>query len=174
MTRITHHRDRDHFGYDWDTNIVLTDDIGTTVSGGAAQVATASGSTLQVALQDLWLSDAFQWPFYIDGVQTTISGGTAYFETPEEATIDEVRVHLGTTCSGSDFIVDVNDDGVTVFTTQVNRPTITPGGFSVTSGAADGGLAVAKNSVLTVDVDQVGSDIAGSDLAIFVRGRFIR
>jgi len=164
MTRTTHHRDRDHFGLDFDTNIVLDGDLGTT----------ASGSTLHAAFEDLWLSDSFQWPFYIDGVQTTISGGTDYFETPEAAVIDEVRVHLGATCSGSNFIIDVNDDGVTVFTTQANRPTITPGGFSVTSGAADGGLTVAKNSVLTVDVDQVGSGIAGSDLAIFVRGRFIR
>jgi len=164
MTRTTHNRERDHFGYDYDTNILINGDTGTTVSG----------SSLHAALQDLWVSDSFQWPFYIDGAQATISGGTAYFETPETARIDEVRIHLGTTPSGSNFIVDVNDDGVTVFTTQANRPTITPGGFSVTSGTADGGTSVAKNSVLTVDVDQVGSSIAGSDLAIFVRGRFIR
>jgi len=164
MTRTTHHRERDHFGYDLDTNLTIDGDLGTT----------ASGSTLHAALGDLWLSDSFQWPFYIDGAQSTVSGGTAYFQTPETAVIDEVRVHLGTTCSGSNFIIDVNDDGVTVFTTQANRPTITPGGFSVTSGAADGGLSIAKNSVLTVDVDLVGSDIAGSDLAIFVRGRFIK
>lgn len=117
------------------------------------------------------IEDSFQWAFYVAGAQTVGANKALYFQTPAKAIIDEVRIHLGTAPTGATFIVDVNDDGVTIFTTQANRPTIAISGTDATSGVADGGVAVAKNSVLTIDVDQIGSTIAGSDLVVFVRGR---
>lgn len=119
------------------------------------------------------ITDTFQWAFYVTGAQTTGTDKAAYFQTPEKARIDEVRIHLGTAPTGATFIVDVNDDGTTIFTTQSNRPTIAISATDATSGTPNGGTAVAKNSVLTIDVDQIGSTIAGSDLVVFVRGRII-
>lgn len=119
------------------------------------------------------ITDTFQWSFYVAGVQATGTDKAPYFQVPEKCKIDEVRIHLGTAPTGANFIVDVNDDGTTIFTTQANRPEITAGANDDTSGAADGGTAVAKDSVLTIDIDQIGSGTAGSDLVVFVRGRTI-
>ena len=117
--------------------------------------------------------DQFQWIGYVAGTLTTGTDKCAYMRVHDKCIIDEVRIHVGTAPTGASLIVDVNDDGVTVFTTQGNRPTIAISGSDAVSGAADGGTAVAKDSVITIDIDQVGSTIAGADLAIFVRGRLI-
>lgn len=37
----------------------------------------------------------------------------------------------------------------------------------------DGGTSLAKDSIITMDIDQIGSGTAGSDLTVFVRGRYI-
>ena len=115
----------------------------------------------------------FQWAFPVSGSLTVTTNISTYFQAPARVRIDEVRCHVGTAPVGATILVDVNDDGTTVFTTQGHRPTIADGANDATSGAADGGTSVAKNSVITIDVDQVGSGTAGSDLTVFVRGRYV-
>lgn len=118
----------------------------------------------------------FQWAFRVAGTLSVLAdapGAAYYLQTPFAAAIDEVRVHVGTAPTTQAVIVDVNDDGTTVFTTQANRPTIAATTTDATSGAADGGANVAKDSVITVDVDQVGTGTAGSDLTVLVRGRYL-
>jgi hypothetical protein len=81
------------------------------------------------------VSDSFQWPFYVAGVQTTGTDKAAYWQTPAKCIIDEVRIHLGTAPTGAPVIVDVNDDGTTIFTTQANRPITGITVKNVTSGS---------------------------------------
>ena len=119
------------------------------------------------------IEDSFQWALYVAGAQTVGTNKAAYFQVPAKCLIEEVRVHLGTVPTGAAFIVDVNIGGTTVFTTQANRPTVAISASDATSGTPDGGTSIAKDSVLTLDVDQIGSTIAGSDLVVFVRGRLI-
>ena len=119
------------------------------------------------------IEDSFQWAFYIPGTLATGTDQAAYWQVPAKCRIDEVRCHIVTQPTGASVIVDVNATGTTVFTTQANRPTIAVSTSDATSGAADGGTAIAKNSVLTIDIDQIGSTITGSDLVVFVRGRMV-
>lgn len=119
------------------------------------------------------IEDSFQWDFRLAGALTVSTDVAAYFQVPAKCIIDEVRVHVGAAPTGASVLVDVNIGGTTIFTTQANRPTIAVSTTDATSGTPDGGIAVAKNSVLSVDVDQIGSVIAGSNLVVFVRGRLI-
>lgn len=119
------------------------------------------------------IAAAFQHILTVPGALTTGTDKAAHFQMPDKALIDEVRCHVGTQPVGASVIVDVNDDGTTIFTTQGNRPEIADSTSDDTSGVADGGTAVAKDSVITVDIDQIGSGTAGSDLTVFVRGRYI-
>lgn len=121
------------------------------------------------------LHESFQWAFHKTGAQTVaaaINEFAEYLQAGYAFVIDEVRVHLGTAPTGAAFLVDVNINGTTVFTTQANRPSVAISGTDATSGVADGGQAGAKNDRVSVDVDQVGSTIAGSDLTVMVRGRY--
>lgn len=60
--------------------------------------------------------------------------------------------------------IDINDDGVSIFNTE---PTIPSGSLRITSNAfLSKGLVLLKESVITLDVDQVGSGYPGKDLVV--------
>lgn len=101
----------------------------------------------------------------------TLGTGTGTFRLyfPAASTIVDAWASVGTAPTGASLIVDVNHNGTTIFTTQTNRPTIAASGFYDASGTPDGDVTVAAGEYLTVDIDQVGSTIAGSDLTVGVR-----
>ena len=82
-------------------------------------------------------------------------------------TISKVFLSAGTAPTGASVIVDVHQDGTTVFTDQGNRPAITSGNNTGESTSID--VATwAAGSYLTVHVDQIGSTVAGSDLVVHI------
>lgn len=91
--------------------------------------------------------------------------GRYYF--PAAAAITSVTASVGTAPTGASVICDVNKNGNSIFSTQANRPTISATGF-VSSAAIPDVTAYAQGDYLTVDVDQVGSTIPGSDLSVQV------
>lgn len=86
--------------------------------------------------------------------------------------VEQVLVEVGTAPTGAALIVDVKKNGTTIFTTTANRPTVAISGFSSpTTGAGSGVPDVtnfAAGDVLEVDVTQVGSTVAGSDLGVAI------
>jgi len=78
-----------------------------------------------------------------------------------------VMVAVKTAPVGSNIIVDVNKNGVTIFTTQANRPTINAG-QNVSLARTPDVLSITSGDLLSVDVDAVGTTVAGSDLTVVV------
>lgn len=97
----------------------------------------------------------------------TATAGAARLYVPFACTITNVRANVGTAPTGASAIFDVHLDGTTVFTTQGNRPTITATNFTDLTNTPDV-TSISANSYLTVDVDQIGSTIAGADLMVVV------
>ncbi len=98
--------------------------------------------------------------------------GSIRYRFPFAATILGVTTAVNTAPTGASIICDVNKNGTTVFTTQGNRPTIavsTNASHSGTSEAIPDVTSIAAGDYLTVDIDQVGSTVAGSDLTVFIR-----
>lgn|SRR3972149_2205969 len=91
---------------------------------------------------------------------------------PFNMAILNAHIALDTAPTGSDFIVDINKGGTTIFTTQANRPTIVDGANSGTSGTPDITNLV-QNDIITIDVDQVGSTTPGTNLTVQVRCRIL-
>lgn len=77
-----------------------------------------------------------------------------------------VRASVGLAPTGASLIIDINIDGTTIFTTQANRPTIAASGNTSGKVINMDVSTVPVNSYLTVDIDQIGSTIAGSDLTV--------
>ena len=96
-----------------------------------------------------------------------VSTGLARFYPPFAVTIVAVRASLGTAPTGASLIVDVNKNGTTIFTTQANRPTVAASGF-VSDEEVPDVTALTTSDYLTVDVDQVGSTVAGAYLTVVV------
>lgn len=106
--------------------------------------------------------------FYIDGI-LAVETQAMSFVSPLAITVSEVRLSVDVAPVGSDLIVDIHKNGVTMFTTQANRPTITAGNTSATSAAPDI-TSIDVGDLITIEIDQVGSSVAGSNLAATVRG----
>lgn len=153
------------------------DDTTDAHDASAISVADAGGyltaTEVEAALQELAARQVFEWVFRKAGTLSVTTNVGEYFRAGFACRITEVQVHVGTAPTGAALIVDVNDDGTTVFTTQGNRPQVADGANDDTSGTPDGGTSVVKDSVITIDVDQVGSGTAGADLTVHVRGRYI-
>ena len=84
--------------------------------------------------------------------------------------VESIRTAVNTAPTGAAVLVDVNKNGTTLYTTQGNRPSIAISGFSATGNRPDV-KTFAAGDYLSVDVDQVGSTIPGSDLTVTVRLR---
>jgi hypothetical protein len=99
-----------------------------------------------------------------------VTTGTHRWTAAYDLTIVDARAVVNTQPTGATVIVDVNKNGTTIFTTQANRPTI-----AVSTN--DSGLAVpdvtsyTAGDYIQVDIDQIGSTIAGADLTVMVRFR---
>lgn len=93
-----------------------------------------------------------------------VLNGTARWYAPRDVTIQSMSAYVGTAPVGSSLNLRVNKNGSSIAT-----PLITDG---ATSGSLTG-LTNALNAgdYLTVDVTQVGSSTAGSDLALIIRYR---
>jgi len=105
--------------------------------------------------------------FAVTGTLTTGTDKAPTIVAPCTLTIVKVKVVVKTAPTGASIIVDVNKAGTTIFTTQGNRPEIAIGETQDDSGTPDV-TALAEGDKVTVDIDQVGSTIAGADLTVEV------
>lgn len=107
-------------------------------------------------------------------VQGDLSAGTGQMRwmAPEKMELISVSAMVGTAPTGAPIIIDVTQNGTTVFTTQGNRPTIlaTENDSGLAYPDASQTLLYTKSSFV-VDVDQVGSTVAGEDLIVTVKWR---
>jgi hypothetical protein len=105
---------------------------------------------------------------YLGNVVANIGTFRLYNDTGATWTITGVRASVGTAPTGASIIIDVNKNGTTIFTTQANRPTIAAAGNTSGNVTNMNVTTVAAGEYLTVDIDQIGSTIAGADLTVQV------
>jgi hypothetical protein len=120
-------------------------------------------TTIEDTLNDQFIPFAFAGPLIV-------VTGTSRCRFPMAATIIGVSAACGTAPTGASVKVDVHKNGTTIYTTQGNRPDIAVSTNAASETTPDV-TAMAAGDYLTVDVDQVGSTIAGADLTVFVRYR---
>ena len=104
---------------------------------------------------------------------TALTTGTAKltFRMPYAMTLTDVRASVGTAPTGSTIIVDINDGGTTIMTT--NKLSIDATEKTSTTAATAPGItdtALADDAEITIDIDQVGSTIAGAGLKVTLIG----
>ena len=98
----------------------------------------------------------------------TAAAGKAFVVAPYGGTIKKIAATVGTTSAGSSIIVDINKNGTTIFTTQGNRPTIAAAAVVATLAGTPNVVTFAAGDLLSVDIDQIGSGTAGSNLGVSV------
>lgn len=97
----------------------------------------------------------------------TVRTGVSKIPMQGSGTIVAVKAYVNSAPTGASLIVDVNKNGTTIFGTQANRPTVAAGANAATVGA-NSVTTYVDGDLLSVDIDQIGSTVAGSDLVVVV------
>jgi hypothetical protein len=100
------------------------------------------------------------------GVLTAAAGSDRVY-VPFAATITNVYASVSTAPTGASLVLDVHKNGTTIFTTQGNRPSISAAAYTDTSSTPDV-TSIAADDYLTLDVDSVGSTVAGADVRVIL------
>lgn len=113
--------------------------------------------------------------FYVDG-ELTVGTDVSNTPAPSDMTITEVFISSDVAPTGADLIIDINvstlTDGVygspvSIYTTQANRPTLVIGKNGAIATLPDV-VAISKYQKISVDIDQVGSTLAGENLSVMI------
>ena len=135
---------------------------------GIAGNINASTGTLQVQLGIATLSAQLSKDFYFSGTLAVTTGKARIIVPPGTWTIGQIRGVIITANTGASVLVDVNKNGTTIFTTQANRLAIPVSTTTVQTSATPDVTSVTGGDVLSVDIDQIGSTIAGADLSVMI------
>lgn len=99
---------------------------------------------------------------------TALTTGTAKvtFRMPYNMKLTEVRASVGTAPTDATIIVDINEGGSTILSTKltIDATEKTSTTASVPAVISDDDLA--DDAEITIDIDQVGSTIAGAGLKV--------
>lgn len=132
-------------------------DLAIADGGTGASTAAAARANLGVVQEKI-----YTWPG-----NASVNTGALRIYFKRAATILNVYASCSTAPTGASLILDVNLNGVTIFTTQGNRPTIAAAGFTDLTNAPNV-TAVAAGDFLTVDIDQIGSTVPGADIIVAI------
>jgi hypothetical protein len=113
-------------------------------------------------------SVTFSLPAYSKQGTLSITTGTMRLPIDGTYTVVGTRLMVGTAPTGANLIIDVKKNGATIYTTSANRPTVVAGANSGGPGATPDATSLAAGDYITVDIAQVGSTVAGSDLTVVI------
>ena len=96
--------------------------------------------------------------------------GKAEFQMPYAFTITDVMMTLTTAGTGSEVTVDINEGGTTILSTKLTTDASEKTSRTATTPAVISDSALANNAVITIDIDQIGSSVAGTGLKVYIIG----
>jgi len=103
---------------------------------------------------------------------TLLTSGTAKvtFRMPCAVTLTAVRLNVNTAPTGSALVVNIKESGATIFSTkpQIDVSAKTSVGSGTPAVISDSSLA--SDAEMTIDIDQIGSTIAGKGLKVWLIG----
>ena len=151
--------------------------VGTGADACAKQTVGANGTFLTA---DSAQTNGIKWTtalpvaLYIPvGDETTaLTTGTAKatFRMPHAMTLSAVRASVTTAPTGATVTVDINEGGTTILSTKLTIDVSEKTSTTAATAAVISDTALADDAEITIDLDQVGSTIAGAGLKVWLIG----
>jgi len=103
---------------------------------------------------------------------TNLTTGTAKvtFRMPYAMTLSSVRSSVNTAPTGSTLIVDINEAGSTILSTKLSIDASEKTSTTAASAAVISDTGLADDAEITIDIDQIGSTVAGKGLKVVLKG----
>lgn len=104
---------------------------------------------------------------------TALTTGTAKvtFRAPYAFTVTAVRASVTTAATGGTLLtVDINESGTTILSTKLTLDASEKTSTTAATAAVISDSAIADDAEITIDIDAVGSTIAGAGLKVYIIG----
>jgi len=103
---------------------------------------------------------------------SNLTTGTAKvtFRMPYAMTLSSVRASVNTAPTGSTLVVDINEGGSTILSTKLSIDASELTSTTAATAAVISDTALADDASITIDIDQIGSTIAGKGLKVVLKG----
>jgi len=122
----------------------------------------------KITFQQLYQSIPKSLVVAVSDETTDLTTGTSKltFRAPSAMELIEVRASVNTAPTTTKIIVDINDSGVSIFSTTLSidpteKTSTTAGAPAVISDSS-----IADDAEITIDIDQIGSGTAGKGLKV--------
>lgn len=136
----------------WSSRRATLDDIVSLIAPGANPT-----ESLIVALGD-------------ETTAVTVGNGKVTFRMPYAFTLSEVRLSAVTAPTGSTLIVDINEGGASILSTKLTLDAGEKTSTTAATPAVISDVNLADDAEITIDIDQIGSTIAGAGLKVALIG----
>jgi len=103
---------------------------------------------------------------------TALTTGTAKatFRVPYAFTLTGVRASVTTAPTGSTIIVDINQNGASILSTRLSIDASEKTSTTAATPAVISDTTLDDDAEITIDIDQVGSTVAGAGLKVWLIG----
>lgn len=103
---------------------------------------------------------------------TALTAGTAKvtFRMPYAFTLSAVRASVTTAPTGSVLTVDINEGGTSILSTKLTIDATEKTSTTAATAAVISDSALADDAEITIDIDGVGSTVAGAGLKVYLIG----
>ena len=115
---------------------------------------------------------AAQFVIPLAGALAVANDVSLHIEPYDNFEVEEIRAIVKGAPSGAGIRLNVRKNGTSFFTTPAYLE-IPDGNTEGTYGGTLTGTSLVKDDLLTVDITQVGSTVAGSNLSVLVRGKVL-
>lgn len=105
---------------------------------------------------------------------TALTAGTSKvtFRMPRAVTLTDVRASVTTAPTGSTLIVDINEGGVSILSTKLSIDASEKTSTTAATPYVLSDTALADDAEITIDIDQIGSTVAGAGLKVLLKGTY--
>lgn len=103
---------------------------------------------------------------------TDLTTGTAKatFRMPYAFTVTDVRASVTTAPTGATITVDINESWTSILSTKLTIDATEKTSTTAATAAVISDSALADDAEMTIDIDQVGSTVAGAGLKVYIIG----
>lgn len=134
------------------------------VGGVPAWAAEGGGASVTTAI-----------PIAVSDETTALTTGTAKvtFRMPFGFTLTRVRASVTTAPTGSVLTVDINEGGTSILSTKLTIDASEKTSTTAATPAVISDTALADDAEITIDIDTVGSTVAGAGLKVYLIGTVV-
>lgn len=149
---------------------------GTEVIHGLQSAASRKITAAQIATYVKSSKVGMPWELLVavSDETTALTAGTAKvtFRMPAAVTLTAVRASVTTAPTGSVLTVDINEGGTTILSTKLTIDATEKTSTTAATAAVISDASLADDAEITVDIDGVGSTVAGAGLKVLLIGTY--